>query len=142
MSSGTNSSSSSQLSSSRPESRRPSSVGRRCTRSGCSAHAIKTLTYIYSDSTAVLGPLSSFAEPHAYDLCAEHSDKLTVPKGWTVITHDPEAHQSEPTPDDVLAIAEAIRQTTKIDLAPKPHTSEVGRRGHLRAIPNQSDSLN
>ena len=139
MSSGTNSSSSS---SSRPDSRRPSSVGRRCTRSGCSANAAKTLTYIYSDSTAVLGPLSTFAEPHAYDLCAEHSDKLTVPQGWTVIAHNPESHQSEPTPDDVLAIAEAIRQTLKIDLTPKPHTPEVGRRGHLRAIPNQSDSLN
>jgi len=139
MSSGTNSSSSS---SSRSDSRRPSSVGRRCTRSGCSAHAAKTLTYIYSDSTAVLGPLSTFAEPHAYDLCAEHSDKLTVPQGWTVIAHNPESHQSEPTPDDVLAIAEAIRQTLKIDLTPKPHTPEVGRRGHLRAIPNQSDSLN
>ena len=139
MSSGTNSSSSS---SSRPDSLRPSSVGRRCTRSGCSAHAAKTLTYIYSDSTAVLGPLSTFAEPHAYDLCAEHSDKLTVPQGWTVIAHNPESHQSEPTPDDVLAIAEAIRQTLKIDLTPKPHTPEVGRRGHLRAIPNQSDSLN
>jgi len=139
MSSGTNSSSSS---SSRSDSRRPSSVGRRCTRSGCSAHAAKTLTYIYSDSTAVLGPLSTFAEPHAYDLCAEHSDKLTVPQGWTVIAHNPESHQSEPTPDDVLAIAEAIRQTLRIDLAPKPHTPEVGRRGHLRAIPNQSDSLN
>jgi hypothetical protein len=139
MSSGTNSSSSS---SSRSDSRRPSSVGRRCTRSGCSAHAAKTLTYIYSDSTAVLGPLSTFAEPHAYDLCADHSDKLTVPQGWTVIAHNPESHQSEPTPDDVLAIAEAIRQTLKIDLTPKPHTPEVGRRGHLRAIPNQSDSLN
>jgi len=137
MSSGTNSSSSS---SSRPDSRRPSSVGRRCTRSGCSAHAAKTLTYIYSDSTAVLGPLSTFAEPHAYDLCAEHSDKLTVPQGWTVIAHNLESHQSEPTPDDVLAIAEAIRQTLKIDLTPKPHTLEVGRRGHLRAIPDQSDS--
>ena len=139
MSSGTNSSSSS---SSRSDSRRPSSVGRRCTRSGCSAHAAKTLTYIYSDSTAVLGPLSTFAEPHAYDLCAEHSDKLTVPQGWTVIAHNPESHQSEPTPDDVLAIAEAIRQTLKIDLTPKPHTPEVGRRGHLRAIPNQSDTPN
>jgi hypothetical protein len=140
MPSGTNSSSSSQPSSSRPDSRRPSTVGRRCTRSGCSAHAAKTLTYIYSDSTAVLGPLSTFAEPHAYDLCAEHSDKLTVPQGWTVIAHNPEAHNSEPTPDDVLAIAEAIRQTLKIDLTPKPHTPEVGRRGHLRAIPDQSDS--
>lgn len=119
---------------------RPSLVGRRCTRSGCSSHASRTLTYIYSDSTAVLGPLSTYVEPHAYDLCAEHSEKLTVPQGWTVIAHDPESHQSEPSPDDVLAIAEAIRQTAKIDLAPKPTNPEVGRRGHLRAIPKHPDS--
>ncbi|MEY3094538.1 MAG: hypothetical protein RLZZ317_1041 [Actinomycetota bacterium] len=117
---------------------RPSAVGRRCTRSGCSSHAARTLTYIYSDSTAVLGPLSTYAEPHAYDLCTEHSEKLKVPNGWTVIAHDPELHQQEPSPDDVLAIAEAIRQTAKIDLAPKPITPEVGRRGHLRAIPRHT----
>ena len=119
---------------------RPSAVGRRCTRSGCSAHAARTLTYIYSDSTAVLGPLSTYAEPHAYDLCAEHSEKLKVPNGWTVIAHDPESHQSDPSPEDVLAIAEAIRQSAKIDLAPKPITPEVGRRGHLRAIPHHTTS--
>ncbi|NDF43669.1 MAG: DUF3499 domain-containing protein, partial [Actinobacteria bacterium] len=68
---------------------RPSTVGRRCTRSGCSSHAIKTLTYIYSDSTALIGPLSTYVEPHAYDLCDEHSAKLTVPQGWSVIEHNP-----------------------------------------------------
>ncbi len=119
---------------------RPSAIGRRCTRSGCSSHASRTLTYIYSDSTAVLGPLSTYVEPHAYDLCSEHSEKLKVPKGWTVIAHDPDAHQSEPTPDDVLAIAEAVRQTARIELTPKPITPEIGRRGHLRAIPKQPDS--
>lgn len=117
---------------------RPSTVGRRCTRSSCSAHASKTLTYIYSESTAVLGPLSTFAEPHAYDLCADHSTKLTVPKGWTVIAHKSESDHAEPTPEDVLAIAEAVRQTAKMEIAPKPITPEVGRRGHLRAIPNQN----
>ncbi|NDB31565.1 MAG: DUF3499 family protein, partial [Actinobacteria bacterium] len=54
-------------------------MGRRCTKSGCRESAVKTLTYIYSDSTAVLGPLSTYAEPHAFDLCASHSDRLTVP---------------------------------------------------------------
>jgi len=36
---------------------------------------------------AVLGPLSRAAEPHSYDLCAKHSDRLSVPKGWQVIRH-------------------------------------------------------
>lgn len=117
---------------------RPSALGRRCTRSSCSEHAIKTLTYIYADSTAVLGPLSTYAEPHAYDLCADHSMKLTVPQGWTVIQHHADSDDMTPTPDDVLAIAEAVRQTAKMEIAPKPKTPDVGRRGHLRSIPQQN----
>ena len=57
---------------------------RSCSRTGCRNIAVRTLTYIYSDSTAVLGPLATYAEPHAYDLCEIHSEKLTVPMGWTV----------------------------------------------------------
>ena len=117
---------------------RPSALGRRCTRSSCSSHAVRTLTYIYSDSTAVLGPLSTFAEPHAYDLCADHAEKLTVPQGWTVIQHNPETQIHEPSPEDVLAIADAIRQAVKIEATPKPANPEIGRRGHLRAIPKSN----
>ena len=62
--------------------------GRRCSRASCTSTAIKTLTYIYSDSTAVLGPLSTYAEPHNYDLCAVHSQRLTVPVGWSVIKEE------------------------------------------------------
>ena len=138
MSSGSNRPSADRPSADRASADRPSTVGRRCTRSSCSAHATKTLTYIYADSTAVLGPLSTYAEPHAYDLCADHSMKLTVPQGWTVIQHKTESDELAPSPEDVLAIAEAVRQTAKMDLAPKPITPEIGRRGHLRAIPNQS----
>jgi hypothetical protein len=50
--------------------------------------ATMTLTYIYADSTAVLGPLATFAEPHAYDLCEFHARKLTVPNGWSVIKEE------------------------------------------------------
>ena len=48
------------------------SLVRRCSRTACSRQAVATLTYVYADSTAVLGPLATFAEPHCYDLCAEH----------------------------------------------------------------------
>ncbi|HSU71939.1 MAG TPA: DUF3499 family protein, partial [Micrococcaceae bacterium] len=34
---------------------------RQCSRSACSQSAVATLTYVYSDSTAVLGPLATFA---------------------------------------------------------------------------------
>ena len=49
---------------------------RRCSRTACGRPAVATLTYVYADSTAVLGPLATYAEPHCYDLCAEHSGRL------------------------------------------------------------------
>jgi len=61
--------------------------GRPCSKVACTADAVSTLTYVYADSMAVLGPLSRFAEPHSYDLCAKHSDRLSVPQGWQVIRH-------------------------------------------------------
>ena len=46
---------------------------------------MSTLTYVYADSTAVLGPLANQAEPHSYDLCLGHAHGLTVPRGWDVV---------------------------------------------------------
>ena len=45
------------------------SPARRCSRTACGRPAVTTLTYVYADQTAVLGPLATYAEPHAYDLC-------------------------------------------------------------------------
>lgn len=60
---------------------------RGCSKVACVNDAVATLTYDYADSMAVLGPLSRTAEPHSYDLCAKHSDRLSVPRGWQVIRH-------------------------------------------------------
>ena len=117
------------------KSERPSISGRKCTRPSCGFSATHTLTYVYSDSTAVLGPLSTFAEPHTFDLCSDHSDRLTVPQGWTVIKHSPDNHLAEPSPEDILAIAEAVRQTAHSDIPTKPTPPDLRRRGHLRSIP-------
>jgi hypothetical protein len=62
-------------------------TGRPCSKVACSDDAVATLTYVYADSMAVLGPLSRTAEPHSYDLCAKHADRLSVPQGWHVIRH-------------------------------------------------------
>ena len=43
-----------------------------------------TLTYVYADSTAVLGPLATYAEPHCYDLCEQHANRVSVPSGWSL----------------------------------------------------------
>jgi hypothetical protein len=115
-------------------------TGRLCSRVGCRHLATKTLTYIYADSTAVLGPLATFSEPHAYDLCDQHSLRMSAPVGWTVIKPEPESVASGPTNDDLMAIADAVREVGARSL-PSPTGNEVppleiGRRGHLRAIPN------
>ncbi|WP_186759050.1 DUF3499 domain-containing protein [Arthrobacter alpinus] len=83
---------------------------RQCTRSACRESAVATLTYVYADSTAVLGPLASFAEPHCYDLCAKHSARLTVPLGWEVIHLARSNTPPAPGPDDLLALADAVRE--------------------------------
>jgi len=115
-------------------------TGRLCSRVGCRHLATKTLTYIYADSTAVLGPLATFSEPHAYDLCDQHSLRMSAPVGWTVIKPEPDSIVSGPSNDDLMAIADAVREagsrvapkSTGIEVPPL----EIGRRGHLRAIPN------
>lgn len=60
-------------------------VSRQCSRTACSRDAVATLTYVYSDSTVVVGPLAVAAEPHSYDLCEEHASRLTAPRGWEVV---------------------------------------------------------
>jgi hypothetical protein len=61
--------------------------GRLCSKVACTNIAVSTLTYDYADSMAVLGPLSFTAEPHSYDLCAKHSERLSAPQGWQVVRH-------------------------------------------------------
>jgi hypothetical protein len=119
-----------------------SRTGRVCSRVSCRSVASMTLTYIYSDSTAVLGPLATFAEPHSYDLCDKHSARLTVPNGWNVIRHVADNDAVGPSEDDLMAIADAVREAASANLESAPaqtaqiSQSSVGRRGHLRAVPS------
>lgn len=116
---------------------------RGCSRASCRRPAVRTLTYIYADSSAVLGELATFAEPHAYDLCLEHSEKLTLPNGWTVIKEESANAEAGPNSDDIMAIADAVREagahrapSTDTQMPPQQSAQELGRRGHLRAIPS------
>lgn len=111
---------------------------RRCSRNGCPKLAVATLTYVYADSTAVVGPLAAFAEPHTYDLCEQHARSLTAPRGWDLVRHDGEFDPPPPTSDDLVALAEAVREAGRPgrrDDAGPPPAPQVGRRGHLRVIP-------
>jgi hypothetical protein len=116
---------------------------RRCSRTGCLNPAVATLTYAYADSTAVVGPLATYSEPHSYDLCEEHALRLTVPRGWEVVRHEGEFNQPEPSVDDLTALAEAVREAGRMDrpVDPPPDTAAytTGRRGHLRVLPDPVD---
>lgn len=84
---------------------------RRCSRTACSQPAVFTLTYVYADSTAVLGPLATYAEPHCYDLCAEHAERLTAPRGWEVVRLPSDG--APPSSDDLEALANAVREAAR-----------------------------
>ncbi|WP_353809275.1 DUF3499 family protein [Agromyces sp. SYSU T00194] len=62
-------------------------MDRTCSRIACTAPAVATLTYVYADQMAVLGPLAVSAEPHCYDLCARHAERTSAPQGWQVVRH-------------------------------------------------------
>ena len=100
-----------------------------------------TLTYVYSDQTAVLGPLATYAEPHAYDLCEAHSERLSAPRGWEVMRLAPDPDVG-PSTDDLLALADAVREAgrpvTPLRVAPAEETGrETTRRGHLRVLSSE-----
>ena len=108
---------------------------RQCSRTACGQQAVATLTYVYADSTVVLGPLSQLAEPHAYDLCAAHAERLTVPRGWVVVRLE---LASVSCSDDLLALADAVREPRRAAMgagAPERVPEPVGRpHAHLRVL--------
>ncbi|WP_374227928.1 DUF3499 domain-containing protein [Nocardioides sp. TRM66260-LWL] len=109
-----------------------------------------TLTYVYADQTAVLGPLATYAEPHAYDLCEAHSERLSAPRGWEVLRLAVDLDAQQPSEDDLLALADAVREAARPLRAQRPDAPvrpghdprgaraegepDAGRRGHLRVL--------
>jgi uncharacterized protein DUF3499 len=105
-----------------------------CSRTACKHPPVYTLTYVYRDSTAVLGPLAAYTEPHCYDLCEKHADRLVAPRGWDVVRLPVEP--AEERADDLEALANAVMETQRREPASEPvgQGVEVGRRGHLRVL--------
>ncbi|MGB3352133.1 MAG: DUF3499 domain-containing protein [Mycobacterium sp.] len=141
-------------------------VPRRCCRPGCPHYAVATLTFVYSDSTAVVGPLATVSEPHSWDLCVLHAGRITAPRGWELVRHAGPL-PSHPDDDDLVALADAVREgrdgatvggataprftngfTDPVTgahggalMAPPAHRPETNgrRRGHLRVLPDPTD---
>ncbi len=117
-----------------------------------------TLTFVYSDSTAVVGPLATVSEPHSWDLCVLHAGRITAPRGWELVRHAGPL-PSHTDDDDLVALADAVREgrtgvapvggvvagfsdpTRRCgDGTPGPALEHNGRRrGHLRVLPDPTD---
>nr|WP_221307988.1 DUF3499 domain-containing protein [Nocardiopsis mwathae] len=117
----------------------PVSVVRRCSRTACRQPAVFTLTYVYADSTAVLGPLAAYVEPHCYDLCAMHAERLTAPRGWEVVRLPADNTGGGPGSDDLEALANAVREAARPPAVRDPvgQGVETHRRGHLRVVKSE-----
>ena len=125
---------------------------RRCSRTACNRTAVATLTYVYADSTAVLGPLATYAEPHCYDLCEVHGDRLTAPRGWEIVRLAPDPSMLGPSSDDLEALANAVREAGRPVHSAVPDAqvagvgadgasgARSGRRGHLFVLPPLEDA--
>ncbi len=128
-----------------------------------------TLTFVYAESTAVVGPLAGPDEPHSWDLCTDHAERITVPRGWELLRSEREF--TEPAEDQELtALADLVREAgggasalpplpsfaARLDLdepgsgrhratdRPAAAAAPVvgprpGRRGHLRVLPDPVD---
>ena len=121
-----------------------------CSRTACKQPPVYTLTYVYKDSTAVLGPLAVYVDPHSWDLCEMHAARLVVPRGWDVVRLPPDPAQERA--DDLEALANVVRDVGRAERGPRPVAQprpatrpaaaaepvgqgvEVGRRGHLRVV--------
>ena len=103
---------------------------------------------MYRDSTAVLGPLAIRAEPHGYDLCQHHAQALSAPRGWEVIRLVTDS-EPQPSTDDLLALADAVREVglsydapaspSEEHASPRSGIIELGRRGHLTVLADRPD---
>lgn len=97
-----------------------------------------TLTFAYADSTAVLGPLALRAEPGSYDLCLDHSSRLSVPRGWEVIRLPGEL-QTRANADDLMSLADAVRRAGLGEEATPSELHVSRRKGHLAVLADPDD---
>ena len=118
---------------------------RQCSKTACVRPATSTLTYVYAEQTAVLGPLATYAEPHSYDLCEDHAGRLTAPRGWDIVRLELPEGQPMPPVDDLAALADAVREHRGVGAGQDDRgrraeedfgatVTEIARRGHLRVL--------
>jgi hypothetical protein len=116
---------------------------RTCQRATCGDRPVATLTFVYADSTAVLGPLTPRPEPFAYDLCPHHAERLTPPRGWEVIRLEPQTVPLAPSGEDLAALADSVRQRGRHALAVGAFepAGEPAHSAHLSLVRGERDAI-
>jgi hypothetical protein len=94
-----------------------------CSRTACKKPPVYTLTYVYRDSTAVLGPLAVAVDPHSWDLCEMHAGRLVVPRGWDVVRLP--ADPAQERADDLEALANIVREVGRPDRGVGPRAASA-----------------
>lgn len=64
---------------------RMSDESRTCHHAACTAPASVALAFRYDSRQVWLRPLGQEAHPAVHELCLDHADRLTVPRGWDQI---------------------------------------------------------
>ncbi len=91
----------------------------------------------------MVGPLALRDEPGSYDLCAVHCETLISPRGWELIRLPLDADPADGlgrSSDDLLALADAVREVGLGYEEPRVEPRAVGRRrGHLAVVADLPD---
>ena len=84
-------------------------VPKTCSRPGCAGRAVARLSYAYALSQVEVAGVADDLAPGEFLLCQTHLDRLTLPKGWTLVAD--EVPTVPPlTPTDIEALAATIRR--------------------------------
>jgi hypothetical protein len=121
---------------------------RLCRHQGCGARAKATLTFAYAQRTAVLGPLAPARSAEGIDLCPAHCDHLSVPRGWDIVRLPlDEPGTPAPSPQDLRALADAVRAAAGLTATPAPaprplpaNIVTLAERRHLRVVTDAANS--
>lgn len=95
------------------------------------------MTYDYKEATAVIGPLSPTPLAGAFDLCMDHAHSVTVPVGWQMVKLVAEFEPAPPSSDDLMALANAIRETSRKEVPPPTPAKREVRRAKPKMTPSR-----
>jgi hypothetical protein len=83
---------------------------RGCAKTGCEQPASASVGLRYADRVVVVADLAARFDPGLLELCGDHADRLTVPRGWVSEDRRPRADETlpaDPAPVESPGLPEA-----------------------------------